>query len=75
MIREKGKPVESFRFSTIKRNVPKMLVKRFTVPIMYTKTKKKALCQVEKCKEEGAWIVPMKKGKSVLLCFSHGEET
>lgn len=79
--KDKYKEGEEYLLEDIKGNiggksfqgVPLQRVKQFTVPLAYSSNRKIAKCQIKGCYETGSWLVGY-KGKTILLCFSHGEE-
>jgi hypothetical protein len=53
--------------------LPFRRVKQFTAGYTYKSNGKTAKCQVKGCYEKGLWLTEH-KGKTILLCFNHGEE-
>ena len=66
--------MKEYTLEELSKLKPKCIVKQFTVPQVYKQSSKVALCQVEGCKEIGAWFVQTKNKKCILLCFGHGED-
>jgi hypothetical protein len=53
--------------------LPFRRVKQFTTGYCYKSNKEEAKCQIKGCYEKGSWLTEH-KGKTILLCFKHGED-